>query len=141
MTTPSDETVTSITDDVLRDYAWKFSTLLQDFQDPSVMALLSWEKGTGNSKILPGNPKQMVSAEAVQLGFASLAKDLNSALETFRKIAKSANLDLMFVKETFQNASDDSVDVTEMWEILNNIQRDAGGGGGGGTGSGSSTGN
>ncbi|AVH99322.1 MULTISPECIES: hypothetical protein [Streptomyces] len=126
MTTPNDdETVTSITDDVLRDYAWKFNTLLQDFQDPSVMALLSWEKGTGNSKILPGNVKEMVSAEAVQLGFASLAKDLNSALETFRKIAKSANLDLMFVKETFQNAGDDSVDVTEMWEILNNIQRDS----------------
>ncbi|MFG3039894.1 hypothetical protein ACGFYZ_23660 [Streptomyces sp. NPDC048330] len=132
-TEPHDETVTSITDDVLRDFAWKFDTLLKDFQDPSVMALLSWEKGVGNSKLLPGNVKEMVSALSVQEGFASLCKDLNGALEAFRRIAKSANLDLVFVKETFQNSDDESVDVTEMWEILNDIQRDSGGGSGTGT--------
>ncbi|MFJ9809112.1 hypothetical protein ACIRTB_12865 [Streptomyces sp. NPDC101158] len=138
---PHDETVTSITDDVLRDYAWKFNTLLQDFQDPSVMALLSWEKGIGNSKLLPGNVKELVSALSVQEGFASLCKELNSALEAFRRIAKTANLDLMFVKETFQNADDDSVDVTEMWQILNDIQRGSGAGAGSGTGTSPSTGN
>ncbi|GAA2920811.1 MULTISPECIES: hypothetical protein [Streptomycetaceae] len=137
---PNDETVTSITDDVLRDYAWKFDTLLKDFQDPSVMALLSWEKGVGNSKLLPGNVKEMVSALSVQDGFASLCKELNSALEAFREIAKSANLDLMFVKETFQNSDDESVDVAEMWEILNDIQQNSGSGSGSGAGS-SSTGN
>lgn len=127
---PNDETVTSITDDVLRDYAWKFDTLLKDFQDPSVMALLSWEKGVGNSKLLPGNIKEMVSALSVQEGFVSLCKELNSALEAFREIAKSANLDLMFVKETFQNSDDESVDVAEMWEILNDIQQNSGSGAG-----------
>ncbi|MFE1440157.1 hypothetical protein [Streptomyces sp. NPDC058739] len=128
MGTPNDDKVTSITDDVLRDYAWKFDTLLKDFQDPSVMALLSWEKGVGNSKLLPGNVKELPSALSVQEGFASLCKELNSALEAFRRIAKSTNLDLMFVKQTFENSDDDSVDVTEMWEILNDIQRNAGSG-------------
>ncbi|MFG3345737.1 hypothetical protein ACGF1Z_11830 [Streptomyces sp. NPDC048018] len=138
---PNGGTVTSITDDVLRDYAFKFNTLLTDFQDPSVMALLSWEKGVGNSKLLPGNVKELVSALSVQEGFASLCKELNSALDAFRRIAKSANLDLMFVKETFQNSDDESVDVTEMWEILNDIQRGSGPGTGSGTGSSTSAGN
>lgn len=115
--------VTSITDDILRDYAWKFDTLLKDFQDPAVMALLQWEKGSGDSKIMPGNGKVLPSALTVQEGFTSLCKQLNSSLNVFRLVAKSANLDLMFVKETFQNADDESIDVAEMWEILTKIQQ------------------
>ncbi|MFE0699686.1 hypothetical protein [Streptomyces sp. NPDC058872] len=136
MGNPSDDEndgqVTSITGDVLWNYAWKFDSLLQDFKDPGVGALESWGQGTGSAKILAGS-EQLPSAVTVQKNFLGLCAALKTSLDAFHTIANYTNLDLQAVRENFQNSSDESVDVTEMWEILNSIQQDFSQGGKSGT--------
>ncbi|MER5963493.1 hypothetical protein [Streptomyces sp. NPDC002057] len=124
-----DKNVTSITEDVLLDKATKFEALLKELtSDPVLLALPDWSAGASNGdygQLLPGNPKQLTSAARVQAGFTAMCKQVEGALDKLQGVTKSGSLNLRSVKEILGNAAGDSVDVTEMWELLSMIQRDA----------------
>ncbi|MEV6247810.1 hypothetical protein AB0M38_16650 [Streptomyces sp. NPDC051742] len=124
-----DESVTSITEDVLLEKATKFEELLLELtSDTVLLALPDWSAGKPNGdfgQILPGNPKQLNSAARVQAGFAAVCTQLEGALDKLQGVTKSGSINLRSVKEILGDAAGDAVDVTEMWEILGMIQRDA----------------
>ncbi|MGW5848692.1 hypothetical protein ACWFQ8_12195 [Streptomyces sp. NPDC055254] len=116
-----------VTEQVLLDFANKFETLLKDFAaNPAVLTLPQWANGqsSGDDGLLkPGNTNQLVSAKQVQDAFKTLCGQLQSALNVFSAAADSSFLTLKSIKVILDNASDDAISVTEMWEILNSIQQ------------------
>ncbi|MER8236236.1 hypothetical protein [Streptomyces sp. NPDC094049] len=126
--TEDDGSSTTVTEDVLLAKAKQFEALLTELTtDTVLLSLPDWTAKQSNGDyglILPGNTKELNSAARVQAGFAALSAQLEGALDKLQAIAKSGSLNLRSVKEILGDAAGDSVDVTEMWEILGMIQRD-----------------
>ncbi|MFI5620556.1 hypothetical protein [Streptomyces sp. NPDC051567] len=126
--TEDDGSSTTVTEDVLLAKATQFEKLMKELtSDTVLLSLPDWTSKQSNGDyglILPGNAKELNSAARVQAGFAALSAQLEGALDKLQAIAKSGSLNLRSVKEILGDAAGDSVDVTEMWEILGMIQRD-----------------
>ncbi|MGW2014944.1 hypothetical protein [Streptomyces sp. NPDC001927] len=118
-----------ITEAILLDFANKFESLLKDIgENPSLQSLTQWANGNligDDGKLLPGNTGELASANEVQTAFQALCKQVTTGLSTFRGVADSGFLTLKTIKAILDNASDDAISVTEMWEILNSIQTGA----------------
>ncbi|MET9347288.1 hypothetical protein [Streptomyces termitum] len=123
-----DGSSTTVTEDVLLAKAKAFESLMSEFSSNLyLLKLVDWTSGnpTGDyGVLLPGNTKELNSAARVQKGFAKLALDLHTALGKLDAIANSGSLNLRNVQKILGDTAAESIDATEMWEILSLIQRD-----------------
>lgn len=125
---PENKNAFKITDQYLIECAKKVETFLNDLQQSPWLLKLreNWATGTltgDDGKLLPGSTVDLDSARAVQANFISFCKQLNDSIALFERAMHSTFVTLNSVKILLQNAEDEAVSATKMWDVLTAIEQ------------------